>query len=83
MAFSTDRSYAESLDAEDQLAAFRDRFVRDDRELIYLDGNSLGPLPVRSQARIAEVVDQDWGVGLVRSWQNWIGLPRQAGDMLA
>ncbi|HUZ27037.1 MAG TPA: kynureninase [Streptosporangiaceae bacterium] len=71
------------MDAEDQLAAFRDRFVRDDRELIYLDGNSLGPLPVRSQARIAEVVDQDWGVGLVRSWQNWIGLPRQAGDMLA
>jgi kynureninase len=82
-AFSTDRSYAEALDAEDQLAAFRDRFVRDDRELIYLDGNSLGPLPVRSQARIAEVVDQDWGVGLVRSWKNWVGLPRQAGDMLA
>ena len=82
-AFSTDRSYAESLDAEDQLAAFRDRFVRDDRELIYLDGNSLGPLPVRSQARIAEVVDQDWGVGLGRSWQNWITMPRQAGDMLA
>jgi len=57
--------------------------VRDDRELIYLDGNSLGPLPVRSQARIAEVVDQDWGVGLGRSWQNWITMPRQAGDMLA
>jgi kynureninase len=81
--FPTDRSYAESLDAEDELAAFRDRFVRDDRALIYLDGNSLGPLPVRSQARIAEVVDQDWGVGLVRSWPSWMELPRQAGDMLA
>jgi kynureninase len=81
--FPTDRSYAESLDAEDQLASFRDRFVRHDRTLIYLDGNSLGPLPYRTQARIAEVVDQDWGVGLVRSWPNWMGYPRQAGDMLA
>ena len=80
--FSADRSYAHTLDAADQLATFRDRFVRQDRELIYLDGNSLGPLPVRTQARIAEVVDQDWGVGLVRSWDKWIQLPRQAGDMV-
>jgi kynureninase len=80
--FSADRSYAQTLDGADQLAAFRDRFVRQDRELIYLDGNSLGPLPVRTQARIAEVVDQDWGVGLVRSWDKWIQLPREAGDMV-
>jgi kynureninase len=80
--FSADRSYAQALDAADQLAPFRDRFVRHDRELIYLNGNSLGLLPVRTQARIAEVVDQDWGVGLVRSWDKWIQLPRQAGDML-
>ena len=81
--FSADRAYAESLDAADQLASFRDRFVRQDRDLIYLDGNSLGPLPVRTQARIAELVDQEWGVGLVRSWDRWIELPRQAGDMVA
>ena len=80
--FSADRSYAQALDAADQLAPFRDRFVRHDRELIYLDGNSLGLLPVRTQAQIAEVVDQDWGVGLVRSWDKWIQLPRLAGDML-
>jgi kynureninase len=81
--FPIDRSYAEARDAEDPLAPLRDRFVRDDPELIYLDGNSLGPLPVRTQARIADVVDQDWGVGLVRSWEHWMALPRQAGDMLA
>ena len=80
--FSADRSYAESLDAADQLAPFRDRFVHQDRDIIYLDGNSLGPLPVRTQARIAEVVDQEWGVGLVRSWDRWIQLPAEAGDML-
>jgi kynureninase len=82
MTFSADRSYAESLDAADQLAPFRDRFVHQDRDIIYLDGNSLGPLPVRTQARIAEVVDQEWGVGLVRSWDKWINLPAEAGDML-
>jgi kynureninase len=80
--FSADRAYAEALDAADELAPFRDRFVHADRELVYLDGNSLGALPVRTQARIAEVVDQDWGVGLVRSWNDWIALPREAGDMV-
>jgi len=81
--FSADPSYAKALDNADQLSSFRDRFVQPDRDLIYLDGNSLGPLPVRTQARIAEVVDQDWGVGLVRSWEKWIQLPRHAGDMIA
>jgi kynureninase len=81
--FSADPSYAQALDSADQLASFRDRFVQQDRDLIYLDGNSLGPLPVRTQARIAEVVDQDWGVGLVRSWDKWIQLPRQSGEMVA
>ena len=75
-----DRAYAEDLDAADPLAGFRDRFVLDDPSLIYLDGNSLGPLPRATQARIAEVVDQEWGAGLVRSWGRWIELPRQAGD---
>jgi kynureninase len=82
-AIPTGRTYAEAHDAADDLAPFRERFVRDDRDLIYLNGNSLGQLPVRTQARIADVVDQDWGVGLVRSWDTWLGLPRQAGEMLA
>ncbi len=81
--FTADRSYAQTLDAADQTARFRDRFVQPGwDDVIYLNGNSLGPLPVRTQARIAEVVDQEWGVGLVRSWDKWIHLPREAGDML-
>ncbi len=78
----TDRAYAEELDAADPLAGFRDRFVRDDESLIYLDGNSLGPLPAATEARIAEVVRQEWGARLVRSWSSWIELPRRAGDLL-
>ena len=80
--FPVDRPYAEGLDAADPLAGFRDRFVRGDPSLIYLDGNSLGPLPRATQARIAEVVSQEWGAGLVRSWSRWIELPRQVGDLV-
>jgi kynureninase len=77
----TDRSHAEQLDAADPLAGFRERFLLEE-SLIYLDGNSLGPLPRATQARIADVVGQDWGRGLVRSWSRWIELPRQVGDLL-
>jgi len=55
--FSADRSYARELDAADPLAGFRDRFAWPGERLIYLDGNSLGPLPLATRARIAEVVN--------------------------
>jgi kynureninase len=77
-----DRGYAEELDAADPLAGFRDRFARDDPALIYLDGNSLGPLPLATRSRIAEVVGQEWGAELVRAWNRWIALPGQVGDLL-
>ena len=81
-AFPEGRPYAEALDADDPLAGFRDRFERDGEPLIYLDGNSLGPLPRATRARIAEVVGDEWGAGLVRSWARWIDLPLQVGDTL-
>ena len=80
--FSPDRAYAQELDAADPLAGFRDRFAWPDERLIYLDGNSLGPLPLATRARIAEVVAQEWGAGLVRSWDRWIDLPRVAGEAI-
>src|SRR5690348_12846949 len=77
--FPAGRSYAEERDAADPLAGFRDRFARDDPALIYLDGNSLGMLPLATAERIADVVRREWGTGLVRSWERWIELPRRAG----
>jgi kynureninase len=74
--------YAASLDAEDPLASLRDAFVRDDPELIYLDGNSLGRLPKASAERITQVVREEWGAGLIRSWSDWIDLPARAGDLI-
>ncbi|MFI5979191.1 kynureninase [Streptomyces sp. NPDC051452] len=77
------RTVAEELDAADPLAAFRERFVIADPELIYLDGNSLGPLPAATPGVLREVVEKGWGGGLVRSWQGWIDWGARLGDRLA
>jgi kynureninase len=81
-ALPSNRTYAEQLDLADPLARFRNRFVWASGAPIYLDGNSLGPLPIATQARIAEVVGSEWGAGLVRSWGSWVGLPREVGDLV-
>jgi kynureninase len=80
--FPADRSFALQCDAADPLASFRERFAIDDPSLIYLDGNSLGMLPLATAQRITEVVRREWGTGLARSWAHWIGLPGRAGDLL-
>ncbi|HEX2499287.1 MAG TPA: kynureninase [Actinomycetes bacterium] len=79
----TDRTYAQSLDAADPLGHLPDRFVVDDPELIYLDGNSLGRLPRATLARLAVVAEKEWGSGLIRSWDTWIDLPTRCGDLIA
>ena len=81
-ALPSNRTYAEQLDLADPLARFRGRFVWAADAPIYLDGNSLGPLPAATQARIAEVVAAEWGAGLVRSWESWVGLPGEVGDLV-
>ena len=78
----TDRSRACELDGADPLAGFRDRFAPLEPGLIYLDGNSLGMLPAATAQRVAEVIRQEWGTGLIRSWAHWMDLPGQAGDLL-
>jgi kynureninase len=77
-----ERAHAERLDAADPLASFRERFVVDDPGTIYLDGNSLGRLPVATRERLRALVDQ-WGSELVSAWHEWIDLPARAGDALA
>jgi kynureninase len=77
-----DRAHAERLDAADPLASFRERFVLDDPQTIYLDGNSLGRLPLATRERLRAIVDQ-WGSELVSAWHEWIDMPERAGDLLA
>jgi kynureninase len=76
------RERAEHLDGSDPLAPFRDRFVIDDPDTIYLDGNSLGRLPLATREWLGAMVDQ-WGSRLVRGWHDWIDLPERVGDDLA
>ncbi len=80
----TTRADAEALDRVDPLRHLRDRFVLPDG-LIYLDGNSLGPLPVGVRERVAAVVDREWGRDLITSWNthDWIGLPARVGAKIA
>ncbi|HEY2673811.1 MAG TPA: kynureninase [Rugosimonospora sp.] len=77
------RIRAERLDAEDPLAAYRSRFVIADPDAVYLDGNSLGRLPVATRDRLREVIDVEWGVDLIRGWGRWIELGRRTGDVIA
>ena len=52
--------------------------------IVYLDGNSLGPLPKAVPERLRTVVDDEWARGLIRSWNSagWMGLPDKVGDKI-
>jgi kynureninase len=76
------REQALALDAADPLRGFRDRFVDEQRERIYLDGNSLGRLPRATRDRLAALVSE-WGDRLVSGWPDWIDAPARVGDLLA
>lgn len=74
---------AARLDAEDPLAALRERFLPADGVVAYLDGNSLGR-PLRAAAeRMERFVRADWGTRLIRGWdEGWIDRLRTLGDRI-
>jgi len=74
----------QALDASDALRPLRALFSIPEG-LIYLDGNSLGAMPKSARARAAEVVAQEWGQGLIRSWNTagWFDLPQRLGNQIA
>ncbi|HEX6338514.1 MAG TPA: kynureninase [Jiangellaceae bacterium] len=78
------RDDAIARDLADPLASLRDRFVLADG-LIYLDGNSLGPLPVGVPERVTAVVTEQWGKDLIASWNahDWMRLPTMVGAKIA
>ena len=77
------RAEAEALDAADPLVRHRAAFDLPDG--IYLDGNSLGPLTHEARARVRRCVDEEWGRGLIASWNaaDWVNLPRTVGAKIA
>lgn len=84
MPFSTAPAYARLLDDEDPLAPYRARFVVDDPDLIYLDGNSLGRLPRDTVAQARHLLEHGWGHRLIRGWNDgWIDIQERIGDKIA
>ena len=73
-----------ALDAQDPLRELRQLFTMPEG-VIYLDGNSLGALPTATAARVAQAVQDEWGQGLIRSWNSagWFEMPRRLGDKIA
>lgn len=71
-------------DQSDPLASLRDQFELPD-DVIYLDGNSLGALPRSVGPRLTKTVSEEWGSGLIRSWNSagWIDLAQRIGDKIA
>lgn len=78
-----ERSQAIEMDRADPLAHCREWFVIPDDTIVYLDGNSLGRLPTRTLDRLDRVINDEWAAGLIRSWDHWLDMPRQVGDVLA
>jgi kynureninase len=84
ISFKTNPGFARQLDEEDSLSDFRNQFYIDDDKTIYLDGNSLGRLPLKTKTLIAEAVEKQWGTDLIESWnKNWYTKPEELGNKIA
>ncbi len=73
-----------ALDLSDPLAPLRNRFYLPEAT-VYLDGNSLGALPLSVRDHLHQVIDREWGQDLISSWNDhdWIGLPQRIGAKIA
>ena len=81
---AVNRTDLEARDADDPLAPLRERFELPEG-IIYLDGNSLGAMPVDAAMRVRDVVRKEWAADLIKSWNvhDWFNLPRRCGDKIA
>ncbi len=80
----TRREDCQERDKNDRLRHLRERY-HCPPDLIYLDGNSLGPLPKAAVARVQRAVTEEWGRDLITSWNKngWFHLPRITGNKIA
>ena len=80
MGHTISRVDLEALDRADPLRGFRDRFTLPEG-VIYLDGNSLGAMPAATPGRVREVVEDEWGRDLIKSWNihGWIDIQKRIG----
>ena len=80
---SFNKNKIRDLDQNDPLSKYQNEFQISDKNLCYLDGNSLGRLPLRTVDRITSFLNEEWGKQLVEGWENWINEAQKSGNMLA
>ena len=80
----TTQQDSRARDAQDPLRELRQQFTLPEG-VIYLDGNSLGVLPNTTAERVAKAVTEEWGQGLIRSWNSagWFDMPQRLGNKIA
>ena len=79
---ATDRQFALDLDARDPLAHFRTKFVISDPNICYLDGNSLGRLPLSTMEAVNAFMKEEWGPEIVTGWGHWVDEAQPTGDLI-
>lgn len=76
--------HARALDRDDPLARFREEFVIKDPTMVYLDGNSLGRLPLKTATYMERAIREQWGERLIQSWnEQWYDQSAQLGKKIA
>jgi kynureninase len=81
--FTDAEELARNLDAQDVLAPLRAKFDIPS-DVKYFDGNSLGPLTLRSREVLHHTIDVEWRERLIRSWnEDWLAMPLRVGNMIA
>jgi len=79
---ATDRQFALDLDERDPLARFRSQFVISDPNICYLDGNSLGRLPLSTIEAVNSFMKGEWGPEVVTGWGHWVDEAQPTGDLI-
>ncbi|MBN1822673.1 MAG: kynureninase [Prolixibacteraceae bacterium] len=82
--FKNGIEFARSLDHNDLLKEFRNEFFIADKNIIYLDGNSLGRLTLKSEKQLLKTIKSEWGENLIESWNKiWYSKPLETGNKIA
>ena len=83
MNFTDAEELARNLDAQDVLAPLRAKFDIPS-DVKYFDGNSLGPLTLRSREVLHHTIEVEWRERLIRSWnEDWLAMPLRVGNIIA
>ncbi len=78
------RDKAIKLDSKDVLKEFSKEFFSSEEDMIYLDGNSLGKMPLRAKASVERVMSEEWGSALIRGWNSsWWEMPERAAEKVS